>query len=68
MSAQIIGALRRQAGKLEADAKVFRSDHEVAFGYAPTIGDAAVVNPALLRFVASQLRAVADEAEGRDPI
>lgn len=67
MSAQVIVALRKRADALEADAKIFRADREVAFRYAPTVGDAAVVNPALLRFVAAQLRAVANEAEGRDP-
>lgn len=67
MSAQVIAALRRRADKLESDAKVFRTDHEAALGYAPTVGDAAVVNPALLRFLAAQLRALADEAEGREP-
>lgn len=65
MSAQIIDALRRRAAELEDDAKVFRTDREVAFEYAPTVGDAAVVNPALLRFMAAQFRAVADEAEQR---
>lgn len=67
MSAQVIAALRRHAAELEEDAKVFRTDREVAFEYAPTVGDAAVVNPALLRFFAAQLRALADEAEGREP-
>jgi hypothetical protein len=65
VSAQIIAALRRRADLLEDDAKVFRADHEVALGYAPTVGDAAVVNPGLLRFLASQFLALADEAEGR---
>jgi hypothetical protein len=42
VSAQIIDALRKRAEVLEADAKVFRTDREMAFRYAPTIGDAAV--------------------------
>jgi hypothetical protein len=64
MSAQVIAALRRRADTLEADAKVFRADREVAFRYAPTVGDAAAVNPGLLRFVAAEFRKLADEAEG----
>lgn len=63
----MIAALRKRADVLESDAKAFRTDHEVALGYAPTVADATVVNPALLRFVASQFRALADEAEGLEP-
>lgn len=70
MSAQIIGALRKRADALEADAGAFRrDDHEVARKYVtdPSGIPSITVTPALLLFLADQLRAVADEAEGREP-
>jgi hypothetical protein len=69
MSAQVIGALRRQAETLEADAEAFhRNDHEVARKYVtdPSGMPSTTVTPVLLLFLAGQLRAVADEAEGYD--
>jgi hypothetical protein len=58
MSAQIIGALRGRADVLESHA---------ATGIPPklgTVSEAMTVTPGLLRFLAAQFRAVADEAEG----
>jgi hypothetical protein len=57
MSAQVIAALRRRANVLET--------HAVT-GIPPqlaTISEAMTVTPGLLRFLAAQFRALADEAE-----
>lgn len=69
MSAQVITALRKRADMLEADAEAFHRDREVARKYVtdPSGMPGTTVTPALLLFLAGQLRAVADEAEGRDP-
>jgi hypothetical protein len=61
----VIAALRRRADVLEADAKAFRNDPDVTGEYVQTVGAERQVTPVLLRFFASQLRALADEAEGR---
>lgn len=60
MSAQVIAALRRRADVLEAHA---------ATGIPPrlsTISEAMTVTPGLLSFLATEFRALADEAEGFD--
>jgi hypothetical protein len=61
MSAQIIAALRRRADVLSAHA---------ATGIPPqlaTISEAMTVTPGLMSFLAGEFRALADEAEGREP-
>lgn len=59
MSAQVIDALRRRADTLEADADSQTGmRRHVAF-----IPEAMVVTPGLLRWLAAEFRALADEAE-----
>ena len=60
MSAQVIAALRSRAGKLDAEA----ANPALAW----TIDEHGVAkDPASLRWLASEFRALADEAEGRAP-
>lgn len=58
MSAQVIAALRRRADVLEAHAST---------GIPPklaTISEAMTVTPGLMSWLASEFRALADDAEG----
>jgi hypothetical protein len=67
VSAQVIAALRKRADVLEEDAALFHHDRDVAWKYVQTVGGASMVTPNLLKFVAAQFRALADEAEGCEP-
>lgn len=66
MSAQIIDALRSRAEVLETDAALYGHDPAVAVRYADSVAMAMTVTPSLLRFVATEFRKLADEAEGGD--
>ena len=60
MSAQIITALRRRADALEGEAANPATPHTIdEHGYAK--------DPSSLRWLAAEFRALADEAEGREP-
>lgn len=63
MSAQIITALRKRAGTLDGEADAIEADGP---GELPTSPENPYQRPAwLLRFTASEFRALADQAEAR---